>query len=68
MLKLKPYLDHLKTKFLKMFKPTTETSYDESIVDYYVRHSCKQFLGGKPLRFRYKFWALNSTEGYLIDF
>ncbi|KAG5880966.1 hypothetical protein JTB14_018695 [Gonioctena quinquepunctata] len=43
-------------------------SYDESMKRYYVRHGCKQFIRGKPIRFGFKMWSLNSKDGYLVDF
>ncbi|KAG5897784.1 hypothetical protein JTB14_020001 [Gonioctena quinquepunctata] len=38
------------------------------MIKYYGRHGCKQFIRGKPIRFGYKMWSLNSNDGYLIDF
>lgn len=42
--------------------------YFESMVKYYGKHSCKQFIRNKSIRFRYKVWFFCSTEGYLVDF
>lgn len=66
--KLRPLTDMLKTKFLKNFKKEPDVSYDESMVEYYGRHGCKQFIPGKHLRFGYKMWSLNTPLGYLINF
>lgn len=41
--KLRPYTDALKKRFLKNFHPEQCLSYDESMVEYYGRHDCKQF-------------------------
>ena len=38
-------------------------SIDESMVPYFGRHSCKQFIRGKPIRFGYKLWVLCSSSG-----
>jgi len=38
------------------------------MVKYFGRHSCKQFIRGKPIRFRYKVWCLNTKDGYLVNF
>ena len=38
-------------------------SIDKSIVPYFGRHSCKQFIRGKPIRFGYKLWVLCSFTG-----
>jgi DNA excision repair protein ERCC-6 len=43
-------------------------SVDESMVPYYGRHSGKQFLKGKPIRFGYKFWCGTLINGYLVWF
>ena len=40
-----------------------DLSIDESTVLYYGRHSCKQFIKGKPIRFGYKLWVLASLTG-----
>ena len=41
-----------------------QLSVDESMVPYYGRHSTKQFIRGKPIRFGYKIWALCGVDGY----
>ena len=35
------------------------------MVPYYGRHSCKQFIRAKPIRFRYKLWVLASATRVL---
>lgn len=66
--KLRPLSDLLRQKFLKWFIPEKDMSYDESMVKYFGRHSCKQFIRGKPIRFGYKVWSLNTKSGYLVNF
>ncbi|XP_030751327.1 piggyBac transposable element-derived protein 3-like [Sitophilus oryzae] len=61
-------MDKLKEAFLTHFVPEQDINYDESMVKYYGRHSCKQFIRGKPIRFGYKMWCLNTKDGYLINF
>lgn len=68
MWKLRPLMDLIKSKCLEHFLPVEYLCYDESMVRYYGRHGCKQFLKGKPIRFGYKVWCLNSSSGYLINF
>lgn len=68
MWKLRPLMDLLKSKFINNWIPEQELDYDESMIRYYGRHSCKQFIRGKPIRFGYKMWCLNSVSGYLINF
>lgn len=68
MWKLRPLVDKLKGNFLKYFVPTEHINFDESMVKYFGKHSCKQFIRGKPIRFGYKVWCLNADNGYLIQF
>ncbi|KAF2882924.1 hypothetical protein ILUMI_23247 [Ignelater luminosus] len=41
--------------------PEQNLNFDECIVAYYGRHSCKQFIRGKPIRFGYKIWCLSAA-------
>ena len=66
--KLRPLMDLVKNKCLKYFEPEECLNYDESMVKYFGRHSCKQFIRGKPIRFGYKMWCLNTPDGYLVNF
>lgn len=68
MWKLRPLINMLRKKFALHFQPEQDLSYDESMIKYFGRHGCKQFLKGKPIRFGYKAWCLNTTMGYLVDF
>ena len=66
--KLRPLLDHLRVRFMKNFQPSQQLSYDESMIEYFGRHGCKQYIRGKPIRFGYKVWSLNTHHGYLVNF
>ncbi|XP_069689776.1 piggyBac transposable element-derived protein 3-like [Periplaneta americana] len=66
--KIRPLMDRLKKKCLTNFVPTESLSYDESMIRYYGHHGCKQFIRSKPIRFGYKVWCLNTSDGYLVDF
>ena len=66
--KLRPVMDMLKDKFLNHFVPSQNLNFDELMVKYFGKHSCKQFIRGKPIRFGYKIWCLNAPDGYLINF
>ncbi|XP_044766308.1 piggyBac transposable element-derived protein 3-like [Coccinella septempunctata] len=68
MWKLRPLMDLLKRKFIDNWIPEQQLDYDESMIKYFGKHSCKQFIRGKPIRFGYKMWCLNSTSGYLVNF
>lgn len=66
--KLRPLMNLLKGKFLKHFIPEENLNYDESMVKYYGRHGCKQFIRGKPIRFGFKMWCINAASRYLLNF
>lgn len=68
MWKLRPVSDRLIRNCQKNFHPEQDLSYDESMIAYYGRHGCKQFIRGKPVRFGYKVWCLNTPLGYLVNF
>ncbi|XP_040567960.1 piggyBac transposable element-derived protein 3-like [Lepeophtheirus salmonis] len=38
------------------------------MVPYYGRHSCKQYIQNKPVKFGYKIWAAAITLGYAVQF
>ncbi len=56
MAKLRPVMDILNGKF------------DEAMVEYFGRHGCKQAIRSKLIRFGFKAWCLNSSDGYLMEF
>lgn len=68
MYKLRSLTDKIKERFIQHFVPEENLSYDESMIRYFGRHGCKQFIRGKPVRFGYKVWSLNTPSGYLINF
>lgn len=66
--KLRPLFDLLNKNFIEM-APMDETySIDEAMVPYYGRHSCKQFIRGKPIRWGYKLWVGATRLGYVLWF
>ena len=62
--KVRPYFEHLNNGF-KTAALTRNLSVDETMVPYYGRHSTKQFIRGKPVRYGYKLWCLAASSGYL---
>lgn len=65
--KLRPLFTMLNERFIQNWPVTQDISIDESMVPYYGRHSSKQFIRGKPIRFGFKVWCLNSRLGYLVQ-
>ncbi|KAL6488676.1 hypothetical protein MHYP_G00024170 [Metynnis hypsauchen] len=59
--KVRPIFTELNTLYKVM--PYSEwLAVDESMIGYYGRHGCKQFIKGKPIRFGYKSGALPHTQ------
>lgn len=63
MAKITPFYEVL-NESLRTFGVLHENlSIDESMVPYFGRHSCKQFIRAKPIRFGYKLWVIASSCG-----
>ncbi|XP_071054451.1 piggyBac transposable element-derived protein 3-like [Onthophagus taurus] len=63
--KLRPLFTLLNKKFMENSSLEEMHSVDEGMVPYYARHSCKQYIRGKPMRYGYKLWAGSTRLGYL---
>ena len=62
-------MNHFNEVFSKMAEPLPDIwAIDEAMKPYFGRHSLKQFIRGKPVRFDFKFWCLCLREGALIKF
>ncbi|KAK9745018.1 Transposase IS4 [Popillia japonica] len=66
--KLRPFINLLQKKFKEQFVPVENLDFDEAMIKYYGKHGCKQFIKGKPIRFGFKVWSLNTKDGYLLNF
>jgi hypothetical protein len=64
MYKIRPIFNHLNSSF-KVIQSGSAMSIDESIIPYFGRHGCKQFIRGKPIRFGYKLWVAADPSGYI---
>ena len=53
---------------LQNFNPEKNVSIDESMVPYYGRHGCKQYIQNKPVKFGYKLWVSATLLGHAIQF
>ena len=65
--KLQPLIDLVNQKLIQFWVFAEHLSIDEQMVPYFVRHSCKMFIRGKPIRFGYKNWVLSSDDGYPLQ-
>jgi hypothetical protein len=66
--KLRPLFDILNKKFFEYAPAEENHSIDESMIPYFGRHSGKQFIRGKPIRWGYKFWIGALRLGYIVYF
>lgn len=67
MAKIQPILDKMNDLFLLFAPAENKLSIDESMIPYFGRHSCKQFIRGKPIRFGFKAWVLAARNGYCLQ-
>ena len=66
--KIRPLYAMINDRCLLFYPGEQKLSIDESMIPYFGRHSAKQFIKGKPIRFGYKLWCLNTRLGYLVQF
>lgn len=66
--KVRPLIEKLNTKFVQFAPIDNQISIDESMIPYFGRHGCKQFIRGKPIRFGYKAWVMALANGYCLNF
>ena len=65
--KERSYIDLRNRKFCKFGVFAHNLSIDEQMIPYFVRHSCKMFMKGKPVRFGFKAWCLCSSDGFPLQ-
>lgn len=68
MAKVRPLINKMNELFLKHAPIEQAHSIDESMIPYFGRHGCKQFIRGKPIRFGYKAWVMAHKLGYCVQF
>ncbi|MCL4143795.1 UNVERIFIED_CONTAM: hypothetical protein GTU68_064841, partial [Idotea baltica] len=66
--KIRPFSELLRKNFMEHFCPSQQLSHDETMIEYFGKHGCKQCIRNKPIRFGYKVWCLNNRNGYLVNF
>ena len=66
--KVRGYCDLIRETCLKNFLKQNTFSIDETMVPYFGRHSLKQYIKGKPIKFGFKLWTLATHDGYVVDF
>lgn len=66
--KVRPLITKINENFLKYAPIENCVSIDESMIKYFGKHPCKQFIKVKPIRFGYKTWSLALKTGYCLQF
>ena len=64
--KLRPLFTLINNTAKDFFPQPKEMSVDEMMIRYFGRHSDKQFIRNKPVRFGYKMWAICASKGYIV--
>ena len=59
-----PLIDKVNEQCLADYLPEQSVSIDESMVPYFGRHGCKQYMRNKPVKFGYKFWVAATPLKY----
>lgn len=61
---MRPIFDNLNKNNTMWFSEEEEKfSVDEVMIPYFGRHSSKQYIHGKPIRYGFKVWALCTSDG-----
>lgn len=64
--KVRPLFEMLNQRFQDFAPHERNHSVDETMVPYFGRHGCKQFIRGKPIRWGYKLWTGATKRGYVV--
>jgi len=67
--KIRSLIDHLNNIYKILYNPSQNLSVDESMVAFTGRSTMKQYMPLKPIKRRFKVWAMtDSASGYLLSF
>lgn len=67
--KIRSLIDHLNNIYKILYNPSQNLSIDESMVAFTGRSTMKQYMPLKPIKRRFKVWAMtDSASGYLLSF
>ena len=66
--KMRPLIELIAENFRANALLSNQMCIDETMIPYYGKHSCKQFIKGKPIRFGFKLWAIANRDGYISYF
>ena len=63
-----PLFHDINEKCILNYQPNQYVSIDESMVPYFGKYGAKEYINGKPIKFRFKLWVMASPLGYCIQF
>ena len=66
--KIRPLQNRVNASLQQFVVFAKDLTIDEQMVPYFVRHSAKMLICGKPIRFGYKNWVSTSSDGYPYKF
>ena len=67
--KVRPFIDHLSSKFSSLYDPSQDVAVDEAMIKFQGRSALKQYMPMKPIKRGIKVWVLgDSTNGYFSRF
>lgn len=67
--KVRPFLNHLNTKYMVLFSPSRHLAVDESMVGFKGRSSLKQYMPKKPIKRGFKIWVCACSQtGFVLSF
>ena len=61
-------MSNLNVRYIKFIRNETYLIFDKSMVPYFGRQGCKNYIRGKPFRFDYKLWCGATRLGYICWF
>jgi hypothetical protein len=61
--KVRPIFHNLNQASKRWFSSYQKFSVDEVMIPYYGRHSSKQYIHGKPVKYGFKVWAICTSDG-----
>jgi DNA excision repair protein ERCC-6 len=62
--KVQPLLDHLNSVLIQFGILYKFLSVDEEMVRFHGRHTCKQYMRAKPIKWGFKQWVVSDSLGY----
>ena len=65
--KVRPFFNLMNQRFLNEFQFDEQLCVDGSMIPYFGKHSTKQYIKGKPIKFGYKVSCLSTNNDFFIQ-